>query len=221
MPFKQPTTTYEEARRASRAVRDRIQPKGNAPDAQPSVAIAPDTAPSAAITPVISPKPTAKPNPVAPAPVAPETIKTVASTPSAQASMLTPKPATAVAAKGHATQSGRKIMLSLSVPFPAPGVSETFDAIASHHDGNTAMKTLIKRAMPAYEERLRTGRMSGVPEDYPAGDDATDTTRMMDAELINAARQHFDPFGVLSMRALARKIACSALAALFAEERKS
>lgn len=220
MPFKQPTTTYEEARKASRAVRDRIQPKGNASETQPSVAIAPETAQSAVIAPVISQTPTTKPKPVAPEPVAPETIKTAASAPSGQASTPAPKLTTAVIETGHATPSGRKIMLSLSVPFPAPGVSAAFDAIASHHDGNTAMKTLLKRAMPACEERLRTGRMSGAPKDYPTADDATDTTRMMDAELVNAARQYFDPFGVLSMRALARKIACSALASLFAEERK-
>lgn len=218
MPFKQPTTTYEEARKASRAVRERIQPRADGaqpPSASSDAAEVPLAAQPEADG-VATPAPT--PRPATALAAAPEAVKAAAIAATASQAAARPQVA-AQPDKRPRGAHGRKVMLSLSVPFPAQGVSASFDAIASHHDGNTAMKTLLKRAMPAYEERIRSGRMADVPEDYPVGEEVTDTTRMMDSELVNVARQHFDPFGVLSMRALARKIACSALAALFAEER--
>lgn len=221
MPFRQPTTTYEEARRASKAVRGRIQPRGDTPTAsEPQANTDNDASVAMRLDPVVATDDRVVTqiamDTTAPSPSAAETT----ARPSVQVSTTTGRPATAHRQDAKPVgRAKRKAMLSLSIPFPVPGVSASFDAIAGHHDGNTAMKTLLKRAMPPFEELLRNGRLAGTPEDYPMGADATDTTRMMDEELVQAARQHFDPFGVLSMRALARKIACAALATLFAEER--
>ena len=119
-----------------------------------------------------------------------------------------------------ASVSGKKVMLSLSVPHPAPGVSPSFDEISKFHGGNTAMKTVLKRAIPLFEKRIKENTLSGIDVQYSLGDGITQTTRMMDVALVEAASKYFDPLGVLSRRGLALKIAQAALSLWFKQEAK-
>lgn len=217
MPFKKPTTTYEEARRASRNVRNRIQPNADIIKAHAASGVLNDSTSHPPTEPQVTTAPPDTTNPIMPEPNLQENSSNSPTIVTEQ-SILKQPPIASTFSKFQKIRTVRKIMLSLSVPFPAPGVSASFDAMASHHDGNTALKTLLKRAMPEYEDLLRANKITNVPDEYETSGDTTDTTRMMDIDLVNTARQHFDPFGVLSMRALAKKIACSALAAFFAKE---
>lgn len=200
MPVKQPKTSYEQALAESRAKRGFVAPS-------PPTIETPEPAPTAGPAALRKPRRGAAPRQAAA--TAPVEMGQGRAAQAEAASMAAPDAAPQTA------EPPRRVMLSVAVNHPAPGHCRVFDEIAARHGANTAMKTVLKRAFDAYEPHLAAGDPGDPDARYPEATATVNTTRMMDAPLVERARAHFDPLGVASLRALSRSIATAALVRFF------
>ncbi|MDR6101873.1 hypothetical protein QE369_002070 [Agrobacterium larrymoorei] len=122
-----------------------------------------------------------------------------------------------------APQTGEKVQVFLSAPLPASGVSGTFDFLCRQYPPRKALQMILRRAFDDYERLLKTGAFIEEPQVYlfdeaAAATSLVQTSRMIPKSLVAAARAHFDPLGLESMRAFGRKLGTAVLASRFARE---
>ena len=109
------------------------------------------------------------------------------------------------ATKGNAEKT---IQLRLVMYPPTSGQIPLFDQmIASGFAPKAALLGLLKRGFPVFEKKLLEGSIKALADDLDTMDTPIDTTRNVSPQFLKAAKTLFDPFGVLSDRALGRKIA--------------
>lgn len=213
MPIKQPKTSYAEARSMSMAQRD----KGigiTAPPASMDVSPAPynaavsDAAPENLPTAAPSKQETTPPR----SELVAEPRRTDAMTPTSAA----PGRGRALSAENQS----KRVRMSAFLKYPQPGVSKTFDKLASVYGNNIAMREVLTRALnsfaaaPVFPER-------GVMPKYAMGDEILTTTRQLDCDLLNAARASFDPLGIAKAHAVGNYVFHVALSAYFEKDRSS
>ncbi|MCW0021370.1 VirC2 family conjugal transfer protein [Rhizobium sp. BT-226] len=116
-----------------------------------------------------------------------------------------------------------KVQVFLSAPFPAAGVSPTFELLCKQYSPHKALQMILRKALHSYERLLADGTFQRVAQTYDvdvaAATEAVQTSRMMPNRLVVIARAHFDPLGLESTRAFGRKLGMAALAAFFTNER--
>jgi hypothetical protein len=118
-----------------------------------------------------------------------------------------------------------KHQVFISAPAPAPKVSPAFDILTEQYRPAKALQMVLRRAMKHYAAMLADGTFKTAPLTYPIsqpGDDGpyVQTSRIMPLDVLEIARDHLDPLRLESQRAFGRKLACAALAAYFAAERR-
>jgi hypothetical protein len=102
----------------------------------------------------------------------------------------------------------KTIRLRLVIYPPTNGQLPLYDQmIASGIEPKTALLGLLKRGFPAFEKKLTAGSIKAPTNDLDISGAPVDTTRNVSPQFIEAAKALFDPFEILSDRALGRKIA--------------
>lgn len=102
----------------------------------------------------------------------------------------------------------KTIQLRLVVYAPANGQVPLYDQmIASGFEPKAALLGLLKRGFPTFEKKLLAGLIKASANDLDASGKPVDTTRNVSTQFMETAKTLFDPFDVLSDRALGRKIA--------------
>lgn len=116
-----------------------------------------------------------------------------------------------------------KVQVFLSAPFPAAGVSPTFELLCRQYSPQKALQMILRKALLSYERLLANGTFQRVDHSYDVDSvtipEAIQTSRMMPDHIVTIARAHFDPLGLESTRAFGRKLGTAALAAFFVNER--
>lgn len=107
---------------------------------------------------------------------------------------------------------------------PALGISKSYDLLSQQYPTSKALQMILRRALDNYEALLADGTFVKMPVTYELDinhrkSDLVQTSRILPVDLINVARQHFDPLGFESTRAFGRKLATAALAVFFMNER--
>ncbi len=113
----------------------------------------------------------------------------------------------------------------LSAPLPARGLSKSYDFLSKQYQREKALRMVLRRALDDYEVLLDSGQFKNQPLDYASatgaeGSGTIQTSRVMTTKHLALARAFFDPLGFESDRAFGRKLACAALGAFFALEKR-
>lgn len=237
MPIKQPTRTYAETRAALRNPRGYIpgakheeasapeeaggsgsggsraanEDQKNATTGDTAVAVEtveamPEHSTSTSAD-VLTPKPT---------PRAAETAPRSQVTPAGSAPRSRPssRSASTDAEKPAPRRRGSKERrrVDIRLPVPADGVSEKLDVARAAHGDSKALLALLRRAWAELEADLLADRVETPPEPYHAGGHTVRTTRMIDADAYERARNIFDPHGVETDTGLAMQLGIAAVA---------
>lgn len=104
-------------------------------------------------------------------------------------------------------QSAETQVIRLVARPPLPGQVKLYDnMLAGGLSSKQALLGLLKRGFDEFNSDLSTGKfVEGNPVLTTDGK-AVETTRSIDSEFLKRARAVFDPFGILSDRALGQKI---------------
>jgi len=87
--------------------------------------------------------------------------------------------------------------------YPVKGSIRPFDLmIDAKIDPKTAILSLLKKGIPVFENICAVQAIDDINLDFEHGSEYVETTRAMSAIAFAEARQHYDPFEVLSKRAL-------------------
>ena len=91
--------------------------------------------------------------------------------------------------------------------YPIAGACEFFDQMcAANIDPKTVMLALLKKGIPVFEERCLKNEIDEIEIQNQLKSDFIETTRVLSRRTFETAKKHFDPFDVLSLRALGAKI---------------
>ena len=102
----------------------------------------------------------------------------------------------------------KTIQLRLVIYPPTSGQIPLYDQmIASGFAPKTALLGLLKRGFSEFERKLMTDTIRAPLDNLKVSGQPVDTTRNVSPQFVEAAKHLFDPFGILSDRALGRKIA--------------
>jgi len=87
--------------------------------------------------------------------------------------------------------------------YPVKGNIRPFDLmIDAQIEPKTAILSLLKKGIPVFENICASQSIDDINIEYEQEPDYVETTRAMSATVFAEARRHFDPFDVLSKRAL-------------------
>ena len=90
---------------------------------------------------------------------------------------------------------------------PMAGQITRYDEMVAHGlTPKQAVLGLFKQGFDAFKTDLLTGRISPIENPIVSSGNAVETTRIVTLEFIQLAKSHFDPFDVLSNRALGQCI---------------
>lgn len=91
---------------------------------------------------------------------------------------------------------------------PVEGQVPVYDAmIKAGFSPNRALLGLLKKGFDAFETDLLVGNVFATSKELKTDGSPVDTTRNVSPQFMEKAREVFDPFGVLSGRALGRAVA--------------
>lgn len=108
--------------------------------------------------------------------------------------------------------SGKTLTLKARVQLPAQGHSKLFDQASAAYGEKEALQFILKAALPAYDEALRSGAISEPLPEYPAGNGSVQVSRALSVEAFEQAKAMLDPLGMVPAGTLAAKICRNALA---------
>ncbi len=98
-------------------------------------------------------------------------------------------------------------MVRLVVYPPAPGQIPLFDRmIAAGYSSRQALLGLLKKGFSQFENDLLNDKVTAPADQLNTEGKPVDTTRNVEAEFIQKAKDIFDPFDMLSNRALGHRI---------------
>ncbi|MEO1109837.1 MAG: VirC2 family conjugal transfer protein [Pseudomonadota bacterium] len=112
-------------------------------------------------------------------------------------------------------------LLTIDAPFPAKGVSPTFDLLCRTYPQTKAIALILRKAMPLYENHLLSGTFKALPTDYPTQSGSFRTKRTVSEKAFKIAKKHVDPLDMLPNLQFGRIFARAALAAFFETEKQT
>lgn len=121
--------------------------------------------------------------------------------------------------KKKAAAKGETVYLRIKVPYPATGVSQTFDSLAKLHGEKTAFRLVMKKALEDFAGIVLKGELAKTPNEYPEGSTILDTSRRLPRDVYEEAVSELDPLGITSERLMSNTIVRRALAAFIASDR--
>lgn len=109
--------------------------------------------------------------------------------------------------KSFQTQSSEMILIRLVAKPPLPGQIKIYDdMVAGGLSSKQAILGLFKREFPKFVSDMLANKIGKENDVAVENSYAVETTRGVDIKFIEKARSVFDPFGVLSDRALGQRI---------------
>lgn len=107
----------------------------------------------------------------------------------------------------HVTKASETIHVRIIAHYPAAGASAVFDQMcAASIDPKTVMLALLRKGIPEFEERCAKNEIDKIYIQKQLKQEFIETTRALSQSTFETAKKHFDPFDVLSLRALGVKI---------------
>ncbi len=106
-----------------------------------------------------------------------------------------------------AAKSPETMHVRIIAHYPIAGAYEVFDRMCSANiDPKNAMLALLKKGIPVFEERCANNEIDKIDILSQLKPEFIETTRALSKSTFETAKNHFDPFDVLSLRALGVKI---------------
>lgn len=117
------------------------------------------------------------------------------------------KPPAILAKELPAPKTSETIHVRIIAHYPTEGACEVFDQMCEANIApKTAMLALLKKGIPEFEERCANNEIDKIDILSQLKPEFIETTRALSKSTFETAKNHFDPFDVLSLRALGVKI---------------
>ncbi len=118
--------------------------------------------------------------------------------------------------------SDEVVLVRLGAHIPSPGVSAEFDAmIKDSVSQSQAMLAILTRGLTLFEDQYASKSFKEGEQNYAHETDYIETNRTIRKSTLEWVRQHFDPHGILSARALGGKLGTVILAQYFVKDNGS
>lgn len=114
-------------------------------------------------------------------------------------------------------ESKVKVRMKIRVPYPAKGVSRTFDEHRIIYGERLAFKAILDAALSDYETALLDGAVAGPTPTYAPARSGVQTTRLMTERAYIKARLKLDPAGILGSSTFGAIVVKNALSRYFAK----
>ncbi|PZX14169.1 hypothetical protein LX81_02968 [Palleronia aestuarii] len=116
--------------------------------------------------------------------------------------------------KSAPAPSPEKSRLRGYLPFPALGVSSSFDAIHDAYGLKFATKHFLDKAIEGFVEAVRAGKgpTKNLRPDYPSMPDKVQATRHVPLDVVDHVREMIDPMGLLPHGTLGTRVLEMAMA---------
>lgn len=125
------------------------------------------------------------------------------------------KPPAILAKELPAPKTSETIHVRIIAHYPTEGACEVFDQMCmANIDPKTAMLALLKKGVASFEISCANGDIDRIQFRGPVEPEFIETTRALSKDAFETAKSHFDPFDVLSLRALGRKIGAAIMASM-------
>ena len=109
---------------------------------------------------------------------------------------------------GCAAYAVERVQLRLIISPPVSGQLEIFDEmIKANYPKNKAVLGLLKKGFPKFETDLFAGKIKVSQDGLATEGKAVDTTKAISADFLCKVKELYDPFDVLSERALGQRVA--------------
>lgn len=112
------------------------------------------------------------------------------------------------ASANHKTCTEKHVHIRLILYPPVEGQVPLYDQmIKANYPPNKVLLGILKKRFQKFEADLMAGKIEAVPNELKTSGKPVDTTRKVTAEFISCAKAVYDPFDILSERALGQRIA--------------